>query len=145
CLTTGGVTRRYLVDQAGSVTFVDGPDGSSTVIEQVRFPRPDERVGEGSALAPMPGTVVRVGVAKGDAVRAGQVLVVLEAMKMEHAVHATAAGTVVEVDVSEGDQVETGRVLAVVEPDRAGAGSPGDTGSAGSSGGEPAAGPGGGP
>jgi propionyl-CoA carboxylase alpha chain len=56
-------------------------------------------------------------VAKGETVHAGQVLVVLEAMKMEHAVHATAAGVVVEVDVSEGDQVETGRQLAIVELD----------------------------
>jgi propionyl-CoA carboxylase alpha chain len=63
----------------------------------------------------MPGSVVRVAVATGDVVEAGQVLVVLEAMKMEHAVHATAAGTVTEVDVAEGDQVETGRILVVVE------------------------------
>jgi propionyl-CoA carboxylase alpha chain len=119
-LATGGVTRRYLVDRVGPTAYVDGPDGSSTLVEQVRFPRPDERVGEGSALAPMPGNVVRVAVAKGEAVAAGQLLVVLEAMKMEHAVHATSAGTVVEVDVSEGDQVETGRVLAVVEPEAIG-------------------------
>ncbi len=115
-LTTAGLTRAYLVDQVGATTYVDGPDGSSALVERDRFPRPDERVSEGSALAPMPGTVVRVAVAKADVVRAGQVLVVLEAMKMEHAVHATSAGTVVEVDVSEGDQVETGRVLAIVEP-----------------------------
>ncbi len=49
----------------------------------------------------------------------GQLLVVLEAMKMEHAVHAAAAGTVTEVNVAEGDQVETGRVLVVVEADDA--------------------------
>jgi len=48
-------------------------------------------------------------------VEAGQLLVVLEAMKMEHAVHASAAGVVTEVDVTEGDQVETGRALVVVE------------------------------
>jgi propionyl-CoA carboxylase alpha chain len=63
----------------------------------------------------MPGGVVRVAVAVGDTVEAGQLLVVLEAMKMEHAVHATASGTVTEVDVSEGDQVETGRTLVVIE------------------------------
>jgi propionyl-CoA carboxylase alpha chain len=47
----------------------------------------------------------------------GQLLVVLEAMKMEHAVHATTAGTVASVEVAEGDQVETGRLLVVVDPD----------------------------
>ena len=70
---------------------------------------------EGSALAPMPGGVVRVAVAVGDTVEAGQLLVVLEAMKMEHTVHATASGTVSEVDVFEGDQVEAGRTLVVVD------------------------------
>jgi propionyl-CoA carboxylase alpha chain len=63
----------------------------------------------------MPGGVVRVAVAVGDEVKPGQLLVVLEAMKMEHAVHAGAAGKVSEVSVSVGDQVETGRVLVVVE------------------------------
>jgi propionyl-CoA carboxylase alpha chain len=125
-LTAGGVTRRYRVERSGPATYVDGPDGSSTLVEHVRFPRPDEQVSEGSALAPMPGTVVRVGVAKGERVAAGQVLVVLEAMKMEHAVQAGRAGRVVEVDVSEGDQVETGRLLAVVEPDRDAAETAGD-------------------
>ncbi len=59
---------------------------------------------------------------EGDDVEAGQILVVLEAMKMEHAVHAATAGTVVSVGVAEGDQVETGRVLAVVDADGDGAG-----------------------
>jgi pyruvate/2-oxoglutarate dehydrogenase complex dihydrolipoamide acyltransferase (E2) component len=56
-----------------------------------------------------------VAVAEGDTVRTGQLLVVLEAMKMEHAVHATSDGTVTQVTVAEGDQVETGRILVVVE------------------------------
>jgi len=92
-----------------------------------RHPVAVEQVAAGSALAPMPGGVVRVHVAVGDRVAAGQVLVVLEAMKMEHAVHAGAAGTVTEVDVAEGDQVETGRILAVVEADATpAAATPGD-------------------
>ncbi|MHB1711000.1 MAG: biotin/lipoyl-containing protein, partial [Acidimicrobiales bacterium] len=67
------------------------------------------------SLAPMPGGVVRVAVAVGDRVEAGNLLVVLEAMKMEHSILAATAGTVTQVDVSVGDQVETGRVLVVVE------------------------------
>jgi propionyl-CoA carboxylase alpha chain len=94
---------------------VDGPDGNSALMEEDRFPVAAHHVREGSALAPMPGGVVRVAVAVGDAVRSGQLLVVLEAMKMEHAVHATTAGTVTELGVAEGDQVETGRVLVVVD------------------------------
>ncbi len=120
-LTVDGVTRRYTVQRVGAVAYVDGPDGASRLVEHERLPVAAEQVVEGSALAPMPGSVVRVAVAVGDRVEAGQVLVVLEAMKMEHAVHAGASGTVAEVDVAEGDQVETGRVLAIVEADGAAA------------------------
>jgi len=116
-LAGGGVARRYRVARVGPVSYVDGPDGASVLVEQDRLPVASEQVSAGAALAPMPGGVVRVAVAVGDRVAAGQVLVVLEAMKMEHAVHAGSAGTVVEVGVAEGDQVETGRVLAVVEAD----------------------------
>jgi len=59
----------------------------------------------------MPGSVVRVLCAEGDIVEAGQVLVVLEAMKMEHAVRSPTAGTVVAVRVTASQQVETGAVL----------------------------------
>jgi biotin carboxyl carrier protein len=138
-LVTDGMARRYLVDLVGPVAYVDGPDGSSTLTEQDRYPVSGDQAAEGSALAPMPGGVVRVAVAPGDAVEAGQVLVVLEAMKMEHAVHAAAAGTVTEVDVAEGDQVETGRILVVVEPaGRAeGAGDAGNPDAEGAGGGAP--------
>jgi biotin carboxyl carrier protein len=134
---TGGVGRHYLVDRYGSTSFVDGPEGSSVLVEQARFPDAADQLSEGSALAPMPGGVVRVEVAEGDLVEPGQLLVVLEAMKMEHAVHATTAGTVTAVKVTEGDQVETGRILVVVQGDsnvdgdgaEAGdAGNPGDPG-----------------
>jgi propionyl-CoA carboxylase alpha chain len=114
-LTTHGVTRRYQVTGEGPVICVDGPDGGSTLVEHERFPAGHDRVAEGSALAPMPGGVVRVAVAEGDQVASGQLLVVLEAMKMEHAIHANASGTVVSVGVAEGDQVETGQTLVVVE------------------------------
>ncbi len=115
-----GVLRSYRVERVGATSYVDGPDGSSTLVEHERLPAGAEQAAAGSALAPMPGGVVRVAVAPGDVVEAGQVLVVLEAMKMEHAVHAAAAGTVVSVEVAEGDQVETGRVLAIVDADQGG-------------------------
>jgi acetyl/propionyl-CoA carboxylase alpha subunit len=118
-LVVDGVTRRYTVQRVGAIAYVDGPDGSSRLVEQERYPVAAEQVAEGSSLAPMPGSVVRVAVAPGDRVEAGQVLVVLEAMKMEHAVAAGGPGTVAEVAVAEGDQVETGRVLVVVEADGA--------------------------
>jgi propionyl-CoA carboxylase alpha chain len=63
----------------------------------------------------MPGSVVRVAVTVGDRVRAGQPLLWLETMKMEHAITAPATGTVTELPVAAGRQVAVGDVLAVVE------------------------------
>jgi propionyl-CoA carboxylase alpha chain len=114
-IAISGLARRYLVEQVGSVIYVDGADGSSALIEVDRFPAGTDQVGEGSALAPMPGSVVRVAVEPGDTVEVGQVLVVLEAMKMEHPVKAATAGVVSQVHVAQGDQVESGRSLVVIE------------------------------
>jgi propionyl-CoA carboxylase alpha chain len=63
----------------------------------------------------MPGTVVAVHVQQGDQVEAGQPVLVLEAMKMQHTVRAPGAGTVAQLDVRPGAQVAAGEVLAVVE------------------------------
>jgi acetyl-CoA/propionyl-CoA carboxylase biotin carboxyl carrier protein len=72
--------------------------------------------GADSLTAPMPGTVTVVKVAVGDEVTAGQSLLVVEAMKMEHVVSAPHAGTVTELDVSPGTTVDMDQVLAVVDP-----------------------------
>ena len=69
----------------------------------------------GQIKAPMPGKVLSLPVKPGDAVKKGQTLVVLEAMKMEHALSATADGVVAETPVSEGAQVGDGAVLVVME------------------------------
>jgi len=71
--------------------------------------------GESTVTAPMPGTVVRVEVAEGDAVQARQALVVLEAMKMEIPVHSPFEGTVAAVHVAEGDRVASGALLVELE------------------------------
>jgi propionyl-CoA carboxylase alpha chain len=63
----------------------------------------------------MPGTVVSVAVEKGEHVDAGQPMLVLEAMKMQHTVTAPAAGMVTRLDVRTGAQVAAGEILAVVE------------------------------
>jgi len=64
--------------------------------------------------APMPGTILRVEVAQGTAVKAGQLLVVLEAMKMENEILAPKDGTVAQVVVQKGSHVETGSPLIVL-------------------------------
>ena len=66
------------------------------------------------AVAPMPGSVVRVEATAGQRVSAGQPVLVLEAMKMEHQIRAPADGLVAEVLVGPGDQVQAGDVLATV-------------------------------
>jgi propionyl-CoA carboxylase alpha chain len=114
-LEVDGVRRRYTVHHVPGWSFVDGPDGSAALAEVPRFADPDAVAHAGSLLAPMPGGVVRVLAAQGDPVTAGQALVVLEAMKMEHTVAAPVDGVVGEVRVGPGDQVETGQVLVVVE------------------------------
>jgi propionyl-CoA carboxylase alpha chain len=109
------VHRTYAVHTVDDVSYVDGVDGSVALSEVPRFPDPDAALTAGSLLAAMPGAVVRILVASGDVVAAGQALVVLEAMKMEHTVAAPTGGVVTELRVRQGDQVDTGQVLAVVE------------------------------
>ena len=70
---------------------------------------------DGAILAPMPGKVIAVDVAEGEVVTKGQRLLVLEAMKMEHALTAPFDGTVVELKASEGQQVQVEALLARVE------------------------------
>jgi propionyl-CoA carboxylase alpha chain len=66
----------------------------------------------------MPGRVLEVRAAVGDAVRAGQVLVVMEAMKMEHHLAAATDGTVTAIQVGIGEQVDNGAVLLVVSAEK---------------------------
>jgi len=79
-----------------------------------RFPVQEKEVVEGGLVAPLPGGVITVAVTQGEAVTAGQLLVVVEAMKMEHRVTAPADGTVAEVRATVGQQVAAGDVLVVL-------------------------------
>jgi acetyl-CoA/propionyl-CoA carboxylase biotin carboxyl carrier protein len=71
--------------------------------------------GDGTISAPMQGTIVKVLVEAGEAVEAGQAVLVLEAMKMENHINAERAGTITEIRVQAGDTVGTGDVLVVIE------------------------------
>ncbi len=122
-LADGGVDCSFAVTRYGSPdnqdVYVDSPRGPVHLTTQPRFPEPGSAVEKGSLIAPMPGNVVRLGAQVGDAVTAGQPLIWLEAMKMEHTVAAPTDGILVELNVDTGQQVEVGAVLARVEPPQA--------------------------
>jgi len=113
-LDVDGVRRTVAVHRVAGVSYVDSALGSTALVEVPRFVDPATAQQPGSLLAPMPGSVLRVLAEAGAEVTAGQPLVVLEAMKMEHTVAAPADGLLAELHVAAGDQVATGQVLAVV-------------------------------
>ena len=114
-LEDDGVRTAYDVAIVGDTVDVDSVHGHVRLVRTPRFTDPADAVAGGSLLAPMPGTVVKVVVQKGDRVAAGDVVLVLEAMKMQHTVTAPHAGTVTQIDVGTGAQVAAGHVLARVE------------------------------
>jgi len=101
------------VEDARTVVFADG-QGFEFALESRGSGA--AAAGSGAILAPMPGKVIAVDVAEGDRVTAGQRLMVLEAMKMEHALTAPFDGTVTELSAATGGQVQVEAVLAVVAP-----------------------------
>lgn len=110
-----GVARTFTVVRYGSDVYIDSPAGAVHLVALPRFGDPESAVAQGSLLAPMPGNVIRLGAAVGDQVSAGQPLIWLEAMKMEHTISAPSDGVLTQLDVKPGDQVEVGAVLARVE------------------------------
>ncbi|PVE08128.1 acetyl/propionyl/methylcrotonyl-CoA carboxylase subunit alpha [Streptomyces scopuliridis] len=119
-LEIGGVVRNFEVRTYGDEIHVDSATGAHRLIARPRFRETGHRTPPGSLLAPMPGTVVRLapGLAEGARVTAGQPLIWLEAMKMEHRVTAPASGTLTALHAVPGRQVEVGALLAVVtDPD----------------------------
>ncbi|MFG2604025.1 biotin carboxylase N-terminal domain-containing protein [Streptomyces sp. NPDC048514] len=115
-LEVDGVRRTFHVARHGDQVHVD----ATRLTALPRFPDPAAQLAPGSLLAPMPGTVVRVaeGLAEGERVRAGQPLIWLEAMKMQHQIAAPAEGTLTALHATPGRQVEMGTLLAVVETGR---------------------------
>ncbi|MHA4851250.1 ATP-binding protein [Rhodococcus sp. MSC1_016] len=114
-LDVAGLRRSFEVARYGEDVFVDSALGPVSLRAEPRFTDPSTVVAEGSLLAPMPGSVIRLGAEVGDSVTVGQPIVWLEAMKMEHTIKAPASGVVTELSVTVGQQVDVGTVLAVVE------------------------------
>ncbi len=99
----------------GDDWFIHGPRGDVTVRELPRFPVRDADDFQGGLVAPMPGNVLTTHINEGDTVEQGQLLLILEAMKMEHRITAPVAGMVTKLLVAEGDQVANGEMLIVLE------------------------------
>jgi 3-methylcrotonyl-CoA carboxylase alpha subunit len=114
-LRIDGVNRRFGVVTAGGVVTVF--DGAESFVARVPDPLAvgAEEAGGDDLRAPMPGLVKRLAAAPGQRVARGDVLVVLEAMKMEHTLVAPRDGAVRDAPVAEGAQVEAGAVLVLLE------------------------------
>ena len=110
-----GVVHRLRIVIDGETVHVHTPKGDVVLREVPAFPSPGDEAVKGGFIAPMPGKVVKVNVKDGDAVKRGQALLVLEAMKMEQTTTSPDDGVVKQVLVREGDQVTAGQVLIVME------------------------------
>ncbi|AZP18609.1 ATP-grasp domain-containing protein [Streptomyces aquilus] len=115
-LEVDGVRRRYEVSRYGDEVYV----GATALRALPRFPDPKAQLAPGSLVAPMPGTVVRIaeGLEAGAKVEAGEPIVWLEAMKMQHRISAPVTGTLSVLHAVVGGQVAVGALLAVVEEDQ---------------------------
>jgi propionyl-CoA carboxylase alpha chain len=114
-LEIDGRRRRSRVTRTGDRFVVQSRGSDVELALEPRFPPPGAEAAVGGLVAPMPGKVIELRVAVGDAVRAGETLLVLEAMKMEHPIRAGSDGVVTELRVAVADQVENGALLLVVE------------------------------
>ena len=108
-IQAGGYASKF-----GNRWYVDIPAGSLVLTEKSRFPEADIADVEGGLTAPMPGKIVAIEVSEGDSVNTSQLLVLMEAMKMEHQIVAAFDGVVTEVRVAVGDQVDNGELLVII-------------------------------
>jgi propionyl-CoA carboxylase alpha chain len=113
---TDGRRATSRVTRSGDELHVQTRGGTAHFRVVPRFHVPGAEGPVGGLSAPMPGTVLHVRAGAGEAVTAGQVLVVLEAMKMEHHIRAPLDGVVTEVRVAQGQHVDNGALLLVIEP-----------------------------
>ena len=103
------------VTRADDQILINMPFGDLDAVIVPRFIEPGNEIPEGGLVAPMPGKVIEVRVKKGDKVKAGDTLIIIEAMKMEHSIKATENGKVTKLMVSLNQQVDNGATLLVLD------------------------------
>ncbi len=109
-----GMRQWFGVTSHGEDWLVQGNNGGVTLTEKPRYPSAAGADVGGGLKAPMPGAVLATEVEAGQAVEKGQLLIILEAMKMEHRITAPMGGTVETVHVNVGEQVENGQLLVTI-------------------------------
>ena len=115
-LEVAGLRRTYLVSRSGGARLhVRSSLGHSSFRELPRYPSGEKAAAEGALVAPMPGRVIKLAVEEGADVGAGELIAVLEAMKMEHELTAPVSGRLSELRVAEGDQLDSGAIIGVIE------------------------------
>ncbi len=119
-LEVDGVQRTFIVTRREDQAFVQTPKGEVVLSETPRFPVPEVEGVAGGYQAPLPGKVVQIFVERGASVSRGDLLLTIEAMKMEHRISAASDGLVKELLVEVGQQVDGGQVLLVLEDRAAG-------------------------
>jgi biotin carboxyl carrier protein len=110
-----GVRTLTSVTMDGDQLLVQCLDGNKLLTIQPRFISFQEQEQQGSLISPMPGKVIELRVNKGDRVKAGDNLLMIEAMKMNHIVRANENGIVAELFVQENDQLDYGAVLMIIK------------------------------
>ena len=105
---------RYEIDRHGMQWYVHGRSGDLQITELPRYPVSGTDELAGGLTAPMPGAVLATEVNSGDKVSKGDLLLILEAMKMEHRITAPMDGIISELHVATGDQVENGHLLVTL-------------------------------
>ena len=118
-LELDGVRSTVAVSRLQDRVLVHGRFGDLEFIELPRFPKADRADFRGGLMAPMPGRVLSIAVKAGQTVEKGQLLLVLEAMKMEHRITAPTDGTVKSVNVGENEQVANGAMLVMLDEKKA--------------------------
>ena len=116
--TIDGVQQRYRMCQDGKQSWLQW-QGHSVCFEDATHSAAgtSDQAGSGQIRAPMDGALIEVCAKAGDAVKRGQVLVIMEAMKMEHSLKADCDGTVESADLAVGSQVKRQQLLVSIKPD----------------------------